>query len=385
MCLPVMQHLDILGLIVLAIATTAASLSLQGAIASSDSGDNNSNSNVTLGNLIAAAQGIDETYDAINDTYAIVSYLDSVTLMPPNAATTINATESGNSTVHFLPNGITLVQGQGFLVTREVSDGSEENATTNFVSVGSTNPNGTGSRIGVVGTASRIGFVYYTTNSTGELAFLDNILGIYQAETSQEGVTSRVWEWKGGGMLPFETDSRTPIATMVNGAPEEEQTISTMNNTTTNNVSNALLSSKLLSFGKGERTSFTPINRTYAEISVMGNTTIMPPNDTTTTIDVTEKGSLTFNIQPNGIALAQGQVFLVTRDHDGTAQEENSTVTIVEINRIRPDGIGRATGVGFYKTSSTGQLAFLDNIIGIYQREITPEGSTIRTWEWNGG
>ena len=57
--------------------------------------------------------------------------------------------ESGNSTVHFLPNGITLVQDQGFLVTREVGD-SEENATTNFVSVGTTNPDGTGSRIGVV-------------------------------------------------------------------------------------------------------------------------------------------------------------------------------------------------------------------------------------------
>jgi hypothetical protein len=198
-----MQHLDILGLIVLSgivsvvLATTAASLSLQGVIASSDSDNNNSSSNVTLGNLIAAAQGIDETYHAINDTYAIVSYLDSVTLTPPNAPT-INATESGNSTVHFLPNGITLVQGQGSLITREVGGGSEENATTNFVSVGSTNPDGTGSRIGVVGTGSRIGVVYYTTNSTVDLAFLDNIVGIYQAETSNEGVTSRVWEWNGG-------------------------------------------------------------------------------------------------------------------------------------------------------------------------------------------
>jgi hypothetical protein len=383
-----MQHLDILivlaGIATIVIATTAAPFSLQGAIASSDSDNNNSNSNVTLGNLIAAAQGIGETYHAINDTYAIVSYLDSVTLMPPNASTAINATESGNSTVHFLPNGVTLVQGRGFLVTREIGDGSEENATTNFVSVGATNPNGTGSRIGVVGTESRIGVVYYTTNSTGELAFLDNIVGIYQAETSQEGVTSRVWEWKGDGMLPFETGNRTPITAMINSAPEEEQTISTANNTTANNVSNTLLSSKLLSFGKGERTSYTPINRTYAEISIMSNTTIIPSNTNTTTINVTEKGNLAFNIQPNDIALAQGQVFLVARDYNETAQEENATVTIAEINRIGHDGIGSATGVAFYKTNSTGQLAFLDNMVGIYQREITPEGTTIRTWEWEG-
>lgn len=197
-----MQHLDILGLIVLVgiaaivIAATAASLSPQAVIASSDSESNSRN--VTLGSLLAVAQGIDETYHAINDSYATVSYLDSVTLLPPNADTTINATESGNSTVHFLPNGITLVQGQGFLVTQEDGNGrEEENATSNFVSVGITNPNGTESRTGVVGTGGRTGIVYYTTNSTGKLAFLDNRVGIYQAETSQERVTSRMWEWKG--------------------------------------------------------------------------------------------------------------------------------------------------------------------------------------------
>jgi len=185
-----------------------------------------------------------------------------------------------------------------------------------------------------------------------------------------------MWEWKGGGMLSSETGDGAPITAIVNSMPEEEQTISTMNNTAANNVSNALLSSRLLSLGEGERTSFTPINSTYTEISVMSNTTIMPPNNTTTTINATEKGKLTFNIQPNGIALAEGQIFLVTRDDDATAQEENATVTIVEINRIRPDSIGSATGIAFYNTNSTGQLAFLDNLIGIYQREITPEGST---------
>ena len=417
-----MQSLNVIGLIVavaivalvgiaaIVVAIPAASLSVQsashgdtttlpianmtpqGIIASGSGNNNNSNSNVTLGNRLAVTQGINETYNAINETYAVVSYLDNVTLMPPYGTTIINATESGNSTVNILPNGITLVQGHGLLVTQEDGDGTEEeNATTSFVSLGSTNPNGTGSRIGVVGTGSRIGVVFYNTNSTGQLAFLDNMMGVYKAESSQERVTSRMWEWKGGGgTVPFETGRSAPNTrnqtAIINSAPEEEeQTISTMtNNTTSNDVSNTLLSNRLLSFGEGQRTSFNPINDTYTEISVVSNTTIMPPNDTTT-INVTEKGNVTFNIQPNGVTLAQGQVFLVTRDDDGTAQKENATATIVEINRIGPDGIGSATGVVFYNTNSTGQLAFLDNMMGVYQREITPEGSTIRTWEWIGG
>lgn len=60
-----------------------------------------------------------------------------------------------------------------------------ENATTTFVSLGTTNPNGTGSRSGVV---------FYNTNSTGQLAFLDNMIGIYQAESSHDRAIVRVWE-----------------------------------------------------------------------------------------------------------------------------------------------------------------------------------------------
>jgi hypothetical protein len=153
---------------------------------------------------------------------------------------------------------------------------------------------------------------------------------------------------------------------------------------TSNNVSDSVLGS-LFMIHEGERTSFNPINDTYTEISVVSNTTIMPPN-ATTTINATERGNLTLNIQPNGVTLAQGQGFLVTLE-DEAVQEENATATIIELNasRVRPDGMGSATGVVFYDTNSTGQLAFLDNIIGISQREITPEGYTIRIWEWKGG
>ncbi|MDQ3968503.1 MAG: hypothetical protein M3275_08925, partial [Thermoproteota archaeon] len=51
-------------------------MNTEGAVVSS-----NNNSNATLGNLVYVAQGIEETVNPVNDTYIVISYVDSVTLM----------------------------------------------------------------------------------------------------------------------------------------------------------------------------------------------------------------------------------------------------------------------------------------------------------------
>jgi hypothetical protein len=164
----------------------------------------------------------------------------------------------------------------------------------------------------------------------------------------------------------------------------EEAVSTTTTTTTTNNISNAVLGS-LFFIGESETTSFNQINETYFEISEVGNVTIMPPNATATTINATETINFTVDIQPNGLGLDQGQTLLVTEGDDGAAgEEENATTTFVDISRTNPDGTGNATGVVFFSTNSTGQLAFLDNMIGIAQIEFSPEGSTVRMWEWKG-
>jgi hypothetical protein len=152
-------------------------------------------SNVTLGNLFYSARTVEETFNPINETYFVISYVDSVTLMPPNATgVVINATDRGNLTTNILPNGLSISQGQGFLVTEE--DGSqEESATSTFVSLGRSNPEGT--------TGSATGAIFFSTNSTGQLAFLNNIVGIAQLEFSPEGSTLKIWEWKGGTLAPI--------------------------------------------------------------------------------------------------------------------------------------------------------------------------------------
>jgi hypothetical protein len=166
---------------------------------------------------------------------------------------------------------------------------------------------------------------------------------------------------------------------------EEQEAVSSTTNTTNNNVSNALLGSLFLT-EEAEFTSFNPINETYIEISYVGNATIMPPN-TTNTINATETGNITLNVQPNGVNFVRGQAFIATEEGDNGAQEEeeNATTTFVELSRVGPGDTGSGTGVVFFSTNSTGQLAFLDNMLAIYQHEMYPGIDTIREWEWKGG
>lgn len=66
--------------------------------------------------------------------------------------------------------------------------------------------------------------------------------------------------------------------------------------------------------GQDRLTSFNPVNKTYTKISYAGNRTILPPDSTTNaTINATEKGNLTFNLQPKGIASVEGKSLLVTK------------------------------------------------------------------------
>jgi hypothetical protein len=137
-----------------------------------------------------------------------------------------------------------------------------------------------------------------------------------------------------------------------------------------------------------ETTSVNPINETYIETSTVNNLTIIPPNaTTTTTINATVTSNVTVNILPNGLVLYQGQSLIVAEGDDdgGTAEQENATTAFVDISHTNPDGTVVGTGVVFFSTNSTGQLAFLDNMVGISQSEFSSEGDTIREWKWKGG
>jgi hypothetical protein len=355
--------------------TTTTTTSLGGeeqeAVSSSMNTTTSNISNATLGSLFLTEEAEFTSFNPINETYIEISYVGNATIMPPNATNTINATETGNITLNIQPNGVNFVQGQGFLVTEEGDNGAaaekEENVTTTFVEL---------SRVGPGDTGSGTGVVFFNTNSTGQLSFLDNMLAIYQHEMYPGVDTIREWKWK-GGTLPLETGAGAPTM-------GEQEAVSSTTNTTNNNVSNATLGSLFLT-GENIEFNVNPINETYSVISYLGGRIIAPPNAPGIVINATETGNVTSNIQPNGLSIEQGQGFIVTEDGAAAEKEENATFTYVMLSRANPDGTGAGTGVVFFNTNSTGQLSFLDNMLAIAHVEFSPEGSTLKIWEWKGG
>jgi hypothetical protein len=329
----------------------------------------NNVSNAALGSLFLTEEAEFTSFNPINKTYIEISYVGNATIMPPNATNSINATETGNITLNIQPNGVNFAQGQSLLVIDEGDNGAqeEENATTTFVEL---------SRVGPGDTGSGTGVAFFNTNSTGKLAFLDNMLAIYQHEMYPGVDTIREWEWKGGTLL-LETDGSAR-------SMGEQEAVSSTTNTTNNNVSNAALGSLFLT-GENIEFNVNPINETYSVISYLGSRIIMPPNASGIVINATETGNVTSNIQPNGLSIEQGQGFIVTEDGAAAEKEENATFTYVMLSRANPDGTGSGTGVVFFSTNSTGKLAFLDNMLAIAHVEFSPEGSTLKIWEWKGG
>src|SRR5215216_3760803 len=182
------------------------------------------------------------------------------------------------------------------------------------------------------------------------------------------------------------TDNNTITTTTTSVGGEEQEEAASSTTTTNNNVSNAVLGDVFM-IVEFETASINPINETYIEISTVHNVTLIPPNATVgTTINATETANSTVNILPNGLAIDKGQSLIVTEGDDGgTAEQENATTTFVDISRMNPDGSGSGTGVVFFSTNSTGQLAFLDNMVGINDSVFSQGDGTIRVWEWKGG
>jgi hypothetical protein len=179
-------------------------------------------------------------------------------------------------------------------------------------------------------------------------------------------------------------NNTTATTTPVGGG--EQEAVSSMN-TTTNNGSNALLG-RLFSYDEGEdvESNVNPVNETYIVISYSGNRIILPPN-AAGIINATETGNVTINIQPNGLSFNQGHAVIMTEGDAAAEEGENATISFVLLTRTNPDGSGSGTSVTYFSTNSTGQLAFLDNLVAIGQVEYSPaEGiNRFAEWEWKGG
>lgn len=68
----------------------------------------------------------------------------------------------------------------------------------------------------------------------------------------------------------------------------------------------------------------------------------------------------------------------------GKAKQESATALLIDLNGIKPKEPRTSTGVAYFRTNSTGQFAFLNNTVAIYQVKVSPVGTAIKYWEWKG-
>jgi hypothetical protein len=115
----------------------------------------------------------------INQTHIQISLTGNGTITLPNSTEIVKTKDTGNAIARLTPTG-NIAQGHIHINTE---DGSE-NGTVFFTEIGQ---NGKG-----------IGVAYFSTNSTGKLAFLDNMVAVLQDELEPNGNTViSVFEWRG--------------------------------------------------------------------------------------------------------------------------------------------------------------------------------------------
>jgi hypothetical protein len=115
----------------------------------------------------------------INQTHMEIQLGGNGTLMLPNSTETIETMDTGNGIIKLTPTG-NIAQGH---IVIQTEDGSE-NATAFFTEIGQ-NQRG-------------IGIAYFATNSTGKLAFLNNLVSVLESESQPNGNTViTAWAWNG--------------------------------------------------------------------------------------------------------------------------------------------------------------------------------------------
>ncbi len=92
------------------------------------------------------------------------------------------------------------------------------------------------------------------------------------------------------------------------------------------------------------------------------------------------KGTVTFVSRPTsaaGVLYGEGKGVIMTEE------SEMATSTAKGLGRLSPPGNVKWRGAHFILTTSTGKLAFLNNVVGVFEAEIDLDGNvTEKIWEW---
>ena len=81
----------------------------------------------------------------------------------------------------------------------------------------------------------------------------------------------------------------------------------------------------------------------------------------------------------DGVEYAEGYGVMMTKG----GSNEVATMTGQGVGRMTESGIAQYRGTYFYSTSSTGKLAYLNNLVAVFEYDVDKEGNyNDKTWEW---
>ena len=104
-------------------------------------------------------------------------------------------------------------------------------------------------------------------------------------------------------------------------------------------------------------------------VSLSGNMRGTPVKESATYVNRATSTSGVFHGKGQGIVMA--------------GESEVATFTGEGFGRLGPSGSINWRAAFFYWTSSTGKLAFLNNLVGVSENEVDAEGNVIdKQWEW---
>jgi hypothetical protein len=113
------------------------------------------------------------------------------------------------------------------------------------------------------------------------------------------------------------------------------------------------------------------VNPVQLEFTFVANATING------NINATNTGTTVSTVQPNGIFHTKGQGFIMTQDG------EVATYTNQVIGNLTKEGNVLSRGAGFWSTPSTGELAFLNDMMSVFRLEVDKDGNlSAIEWEW---
>ena len=122
----------------------------------------------------------------------------------------------------------------------------------------------------------------------------------------------------------------------------------------------------------GKITSQKEISSNRMQVSYSANGTLKDD------MNVTNKGDFVSISRGDNLTFAQGQGILATTDGSETASYD-----IIAVGNVTQEGNPVIVGAAAYRTNSTEDLAFLNNVLGIFKAELDETGSFTSTeWQW---